>query len=150
MARLSPKLTRRDCIYQLKIHNLSPSIEKKIHTYVRQFYSLAINSEKVKKTENKPLSNCEKLQFRVSDKNVSVSVGSRNSHIVVYTILAQSHIGLSKRVSWGRSQLEIINYRQPGRASRVNGDGQCSAKMVNFNHSPKSQLWIVLFKILQR
>jgi len=28
----------------------------------------------------------------------------------------------------------------PAGLCRVNGDGQCSTTMVNFNHSPKSQL----------
>ena len=36
----------------------------------------------------------------------------------------------------------------PAGLSHVNGDGQCNAKMINFNHLPKSQLWIVCLENL--
>ena len=31
----------------------------------------------------------------------------------------------------------------PAGLSRVNGNGKCSTKMINFDHLPKSQLWII-------
>jgi len=45
----------------------------------------------------------------------------------------------------GAWQLGLITGSPAGLACRANGDGQCSAKMINFEHSPKSQLWIIWF-----
>jgi len=43
----------------------------------------------------------------------------------------------------------LVITSSPVELCHVNVDSQCSAKMVNFNHSPKLHLWIIWFHILQ-
>lgn len=58
--------------------------------------------------------------------------------------------GLDTTETWSENVrfLPMMTLR-PYRDCRVIGDGQCSDEMVNFNGSPKLQLWIIWLKILQ-